>query len=143
MIRLATVEDIPAIAAMGAHFIETEYPGAIRFDAERLGTLTRSLIEGAGVVFVVEQDGALVGMMALTTYTHPMNGDPIATEIVWWIQPEARGGRAALQLFKAGETWARAQGATQFQMIAPSDKVGVFYERLGFAKIETHYQRAL
>ena len=141
--RVATVDDIPAIAAMGAHFIETEYPGAIRFDAERLGTLTRSLIDGAGVVFVVEQDGALVGMMALTTYTHPMNGDTIATEIVWWIQPEARGGRSALQLFKAGEAWAREQGATTFQMIAPSDQVGAFYERLGFTKIEVHYQRSL
>jgi len=91
----------------------------------------------------VEQDGALVGMMALTTYTHPMNGDTIATEIVWWIQPEARGGRSALQLFKAGEAWAREQGATTFQMIAPSDQVGAFYERLGFTKIEVHYQRSL
>jgi len=143
VIRLATVEDIPAIAAMGAHFIETEYPGAIRFDADRLATLTRSLIDGAGVVFVVEQAGALVGMMALTTYLHPMNGDTIATEIVWWMDPAARGGRAALQLFAAGEAWARAQGATTFQMIAPSEKVGAFYERLGFHKIEVHYQRSL
>ena len=141
--RVATVDDIPAIAAMGAHFIETEYPGAIRFDAERLATLTRSLIDGAGVVFVVEQAGALVGMMALTTYLHPMNGDTIATEIVWWMEPEARGGRAALKLFAAGEAWARDQGATKFQMIAPSDQVGAFYERLGFQKIEVHYQRSL
>lgn len=128
---------------MGARFIDTEYPGAIRFDPPALAALTRSLIDGGGAVFVVEKDGGLVGMMALTTYVHPMSGDTIATEIVWWMDPEARGGRAALKLFSAGEAWARSKGATKFQMIAPSDKVGAFYERLGFERIEVHYQRSL
>lgn len=142
-IRAATPNDLDAIVAMGERFIETEYPGAIRFDPERLVSLACSLMAGAGAVLIAEAADGLVGMMALTTYQHPMNGDTIATEIVWWMEPEARGGRAALQLFAAGEAWARTQGATKFQMIAPSDKVGRFYERIGFERIEVHYQRSL
>jgi len=143
VIREATRADIPAIVRMGARFIETEYPAAIRFNGDQLGALTTSLLQGGGVVFVAAVGETLVGMMALTTYVHPMSGERIATEMVWWMEPEARGGRAALRLFDAAEAWARGQGATTFQMIAPSDKVAAFYERLGFARIEVHYQRSL
>jgi len=141
-IRPAAEPDVPRIAEMGARFIDAEYPHAVRFDAAQLAATTRQLI-AHGLVLVAEAAAGVVGMLALTTYPHPLSGDLIATEVVWWMEPEARGGRAALKLFAAGEAWARAQGATQLQMIAPSDKVGAFYERLGFGKIETHYQRAL
>jgi RimJ/RimL family protein N-acetyltransferase len=141
-IRRAVVEDVPRIAEMGARFIDTEYPHALRFDAEQLAATTQRLM-AHGLVLVADAGDGVVGMLALTTYQHPLSGDRIATEIVWWVDPEVRGGRAALQLFAAGEAWARAEGATHLQMIAPSDKVGRFYERLGFAKLETHYQRAL
>lgn len=141
-LRRAEEADVPAIVAMGARFIDAEYPGAIRFSAEGIGTLARNLIAGGGVVLVAEAI-APVGMMALSTYLHPMSGERIATEIVWWMDPDARGGRAALKLFAAGEAWAREQGAVKLQMIAPSDKVGQFYERLGFERIEVHYQRSL
>lgn len=143
MIRTATREDVPRIVDMGARFIDTEYPGAVRFNPEMLAALTTALIDGAGTVLVVEAADELVGMMALQTYVHPMSGDLIATEIVWWMEPEARRGVTAIRLFIAGEQWAREQGATKLQMIAPSDKVGQFYERLGFERIEVHYQRSL
>lgn len=143
-VRPATPADVPAIVAMGATFIETEYPGAVRFNPAQLATLAEALMAGTGsVVFVVEADAALLGMMALQTYAHPMSGDTIATELVWWVNPAARGGRAALQLLDAADRWARQQGATMLQMIAPSDKVARFYARVGFDKIETHYQRRL
>lgn len=143
MIREATADDIPRIVEMGARFIDTEYPGAVRFNAQQIGAMATALMNGNGAVFVVETEGRVAGMMAMTTYEHCLSGDLIATEVVWWVEPESRGGRAAFHLFAEGEKWARAKGATKLQMIAPSDKVGKLYERLGFERIEVHYQRSL
>jgi len=142
-IRQATAEDVPAIVAMGERFIATEYPQAIRFNPQGIAALAQALIAGAGVVFLADDFSGTVGMMALTTYAQPMSQELVATEVVWWMEPEARGGRAAMKLLKAGEAWARAQGATRFQMIAPSEDVCRFYERVGFERIEVHYQRTL
>lgn len=144
-IRQATLEDVPAIVAMGLRFAADEYRDYLRPDPAALEQLARNVITGAtSIGFVAEDaDAALVGMIGLMTYQQPMAGALVATEIVWWMEPEARGARAAIHLLNKGETWAREQGATKFQMIAPTDHVGAFYERMGFKKLETHYQRSL
>lgn len=143
MIRRATHADIPRIVAMGATFIEDVYPAAITFNGEAIATLTANLIDGAGVVFVADCAGAVAGMIALVTVVQPMSGETIATELVWWMDPDARGGAEAIRLLSQAEAWAKSKGATRLQMIAPSDKVAAFYERLGFQRVEVAYMRAL
>lgn len=144
MIRQATHADIPRIVAMGERFIDDVYPAALTFNGEALSTLAAQLIDGAGVVFVAESgSGDVLGMMALIVVTQPMSGETVATELVWWIDPDARGGRAALALLATAEEWAKLQGAKRLQMIAPSDRVCRFYERLGFQRVEVAYMRTL
>ena len=141
--RHAVEADIPQIVAMGSRFIDSEYAGYLTFSPRTIADFAQRLITGAGVVFLAEAETRIVGMMAMTTYPHPFSGETIATEVVWWMEPEARGGSAALRLFAESEAWARSQGATKLQMIAPSDHVAQFYERIGFERIEVHYQKAL
>lgn len=144
MIREATAADVPAIVRMGLRFAETEYRGFLPATAHALTTLAQSVIDAPdAVVFVSEQGGAVAGMLAASSYLQPMTGEMIATEIAWWMDPEVRGSREALRLLAAAESWAKARGAAKFQMIAPSEHVGQFYERLGFERIEIHYQRSL
>lgn len=143
MIRHATHEDIPQIVRMGANFIDDVYPAAITFNADTLATLTAQLIDGTGAVFVSENDHDVDGMIALIIVRQPMSGELVATELVWWMNPEARGGRTAIRLLSQAEAWAKAQGATRLQMIAPNDKVCQFYEQLGFKRVEVAYMRAL
>jgi N-acetylglutamate synthase-like GNAT family acetyltransferase len=144
MIRDATTADIPAIVAMGLRFADTEYHAFLPANAECLATFAANLLaHDASAIFVAERDGALHGFLAVSSYVQPMSGELIGTEVAWWIDPEARGGRDALKLLAAAEAWARARGATRFQMIAPTDHVAAFYERLGFARVEMHYQRTL
>ena len=38
------------------------------------------------------------------------------------------------------EKWARQSGAARMQMIAPNERVGRFYRRLGYDHIESNYQ---
>lgn len=144
MIRRATHADIPRLVAMGERFIGDVYPAALTFNGDALAALSKQLIDGVGVVFVAEHaNGDVLGMIALIAVAHPMSGEMVATELVWWIDPEARGGRAALALLAEAEEWAKLQGATRLQMIAPNDKVCRFYERLGFEKVEVAYMRNL
>lgn len=144
MIRAATVDDVPALVRMGQHFADSEYRGFLPATPDALTALAHALLAGpTSVVFVAEIDGAVGGMLAASTYLQPMSGETIATEIAWWMDPAVRGSRAALRLLQTAEAWARDRGAAKFQMIAPTDHVGAFYERLGFTRIEIHYQKEL
>jgi len=142
MIRPATYVYVARIVEMGEKLIIDFYPLAMTFDGPSLEKLTKRLIDGAGAVFVVDIE-IVVGVIALVLVTQPMSGETIATELVWWVDPNARGGRAALELLAAAETWAKLNGATRLQMIAPSDKVCRFYEKLGFDRVEVAYMRTL
>lgn len=141
----ATEADVPTIVAKALDFnASTAYRALIVFEPARLAAVARQLIESdLGVVLLAERDGAVIGMLAAAIQVHPLSGETIATEIVWWMDAAARGGRAALQLLRQYEKWARAQGATVLQMVAPNTRTGGFYTRLGFAEVETLYQRRL
>lgn len=145
MIRPATVADIPRIVEMGRQFIaDTSYRGGIADNPDRLARTAARLIEGDdSALFVADTGAAVVGMIGVYTYTHPYSDELFATELFWWMDPEHRG--AGLRLLKHAEAWARWRGATALQVVAPrsNDRLGVLYERLGFTRVETHYQRDL
>jgi len=94
-----------------------------------------------GVILVSEKDGDVSGMIALLVYDHPFSGERTAFEVFWWVEPEARG--IGLRLLEHSKDWAREQGATAMQMVAPSAQIGKLYETLGFEWVEASYQREL
>lgn len=145
-IRTAHVGDLAVLVRMGLRFIATSsYRGTIPASAEQLGTLVAWLLDQGGIFVAVDDEGdEPIGMLAATVIVHPMSGELVASEVAWWIEPEFRGGSAGLRLLAAAEAWARAQGATRFQMIAPAgSSVGALYRRRGYAELETTWQRPL
>lgn len=145
LIREATAADVPAIVAMGLRFLASApYGGKLTPDPVVMAAFTTRLIDAPEAAwFVVERDGALIGMLALFLYAHPFSGQRVANELCWWMEPAHRGARVALRLLAQGEAWARAHGAELLQMIAPTDHVAHFYERTGFERTEVHYQRVI
>lgn len=140
MTRRACADDIARIVAMGQRFIEQIYPSDVIFNGEQIARLAQQMIESPdGDIFLAERAGAVVGMLAIHAYPHPMSGEQIATEVCWWVDPEYRG--IGMRLFRDAERWAKSHDAKVFQMIAPSPEVARFYERIGFKAIETTYQR--
>lgn len=146
-VRDAVLADLPAVIEMAQAFLRQtpygqhlpEQPDALAAFAERL------LLSPDGVILVAPAaDGGLVGMIALWVYAHPMSGERVASELVWWVNPDARGS-LGVRLVRRAEQWARAQGAAVLQMIAPqhAPRVGDVYRALGFDAIETSYQRRL
>lgn len=145
MIRLALHGDIPRAVDMGRRFIrETSYAGGIGDNPERLALTAARLIDGDdSALFVADERGEVAGMIGVYTYVHPYSDELFATELFWWMDPERRG--AGVRLLRAAEGWARDRGAKALQVVAPrsNDRLGGFYERLGFERVETCYQRTL
>jgi GNAT superfamily N-acetyltransferase len=144
-IRLASLADVDAIVAMGLHFqATTKYAMHLFATDSTLRMLATGLLTNPdAAIWVAEANGGLVGMLACALYIQPMSGALVGTEICWWMDPSARGGRTALRLIRTAEQWAKDKGATVFQMMAPTPKVGAFYEALKYEQIEVHYQRRI
>lgn len=141
-IREATTADVDALVAMGERFLGSVYARKIHANADALRALSVGLLASPdAVIYVAELAGAVVGMMGLMRYTHPMSGELTASEVMWWVDPERRG--SGVRLFRVGEAWATQSGVTVIQMIAPSPEVERFYERVGYEPVERTYQRRL
>lgn len=142
MIRHATLADVPRLVEMGRRFHAEAYQDTLAENPTQMAVMARRLItDEHGVIFVAETDGRLVGMIGMLVYAHHLSAEWTAGEVMWWIEPEARG--SGVRLLKAAEAWARDQGAQKIQMIAPNARVGTLYTRLGYVPIEVAYQKAV
>jgi RimJ/RimL family protein N-acetyltransferase len=141
MIRVACEADIPRLVEMGLRFRrESEYVDVLAENAEKMEELARQLAQN-GCLVVSERGGRIVGMLGYVIFPHFLSGELVAGEVFWWVEPEDRG--EGLKLLRAAEDRARSFGAKNFQMIAPNDRVGALYERLGYRRVETSFQRPL
>jgi GNAT superfamily N-acetyltransferase len=141
MIRIASLDDIPRMVEMGERFrSETSYRDHIAQNAEQMAKLGRDLI-AKGEILISEHDGRITGMLGYLLYDHFISGERIAGEVFWWVEPEARGD--GLRLMREAEKRAKAAGAKQFQFIAPTPQLERIYPRLGYAWVESTFQRSL
>ncbi len=142
MIRAATLEDVPRIVEMGQRFRELIYRDLLADNPVQMRAISERLISGDdSVILVVEKFDRVIGMIGMMLFDHFLSAERVAGEVAWWIEPEDRGD--GLRLLLAAETWARDNGAQKIQMIAPNERVGKLYRRLGYMPIETAYQKAL
>ena len=137
------MEDVPALVAMGQQFAQTEmYRDVLRENPDQITVVMTNLIDcEAGTILTLENETTLVGMMGILCTPHFLSAEMCASEIFWWVTPGHRGD--GVRLLRAAESWAKECGATKLQMVAPNERVGRFYDRMGFKRIETSYQKAL
>jgi N-acetylglutamate synthase-like GNAT family acetyltransferase len=140
VIREATLEDIPEVVQMVVDFADsTKSRQKFEVNPERVDSFVREVINNSdGHVLVLEENGNLVGMIGIFIYPHQYSGERVATEFAWWVTPEAR--ESGVKLLRKAESWAREKGAKSMIMVALTEKVGKFYERLGYHHIEDNYE---
>lgn len=139
MIREATPADLVGLVAMGREFLHTTaYAALIADNPAQMESLASSLIDAdRGVVLVADHGGELTGMIGIIVTAHHLSAEPVAMEAFWWASTPGDGVR----LLKASEAWARSHGAVAMQMVAPDERVGALYARMGYRLIEHGYMR--
>jgi hypothetical protein len=96
------------------------------------------------LALVATHAGVAHGVFMAAVTDHPFAPVKVATEVVWWIEPEYRG-TVASDMLAAYEAWAREQSASFVGMAAleAAPRAGVIYRRRGYVPAETHYIKAL
>src|SRR5947208_1796649 len=100
MIREAVTADLDAIVAMGQHFLaQTPYQTRIANNPTQMRALAVHLMTSSdGALFVAERHARLVGMIGVFVFAHPISAERIGSEVMWWMEPDARG--AGVRLLK-------------------------------------------
>ena len=144
MIRAATIEDVDRIVEMGVRFVaQTDYHQVFEPSPEKIASTVENLLKSDNAAIFVSGNGHGVnGMIIVVVFEHPWTGQTTASEMVWWVEPEARGV-TGIKLLRTAEKWAAESGATQMQMVAPNVGVGDIYMRMGYAPIEMSFYRRL
>lgn len=148
MIRVATLDDIDMIVALGAELHSESSYGCLPFNAEKVKCLMCGLIEGGyGVVFVAEKGGKIIGGIAGGVTEFWFCDELHGFDYSFFVHPEHRGGSAAFRLLLAFESWCKSMGATQMDIGITTgihvDKTTRFYEKMGFVKSGQLFGKAL
>lgn len=148
MIRPATEADIPAIVRMArAFYPSTHYMDWCDMDDETVSDLTHNLLTNHVMLVAESEEGELAGMVGLFVAPFLFNRNRLGGyEVVWWVSPEARGGRLAASLLGAIDAPCKALGADRIQMVhMPNSppQAAALYERLGYVHSETSYTKEI
>lgn len=146
-VRRAVSDDVPwlcdALRAFAAH-----YPAPIPLytDHAQAEALVRSLMAGHYIAVAHHAIRGPVGLVAGLCQPHPFNPAlRIATELFWWVNPDARGTSAGGRLFSAFEAWAVEQGADAIAMSleASTPLADDAMTRRGYVPVERQFLRPL
>lgn len=142
-VRLATPEDFHAILPMAEKFYNsTTFSKQLPFDVPSILEFYINMLQ-SGFVMVAEDEGNLVGMLGALVHPFHLNQNHlVATEGMWWVEPEYRGQRIAGDLMDAVERMAKTANCSLVVMAkldTSPDGLGTYYESRGYKPTETSY----
>ncbi|MFW2152815.1 N-acetyltransferase family protein [Acinetobacter gyllenbergii] len=115
-LRLATKDDVPVLIQIGKDFIKESPNFRERSYVEQsAGEHFSRLINGEGVIFVIENDGHICGGFVGGIGNDWINNQKIAFDYVLYVKPDYRSTKAAYMLVKAFIDWAQLKGADRIQ----------------------------
>lgn len=145
-IRLATKEDMDDILAMGVDmYNESPYATVKPPNLTSFRSYAEELIDNHYFLLALK-NGEVIGMAASYIAALPMNADILlASEVLFYVAPEARGSSAAMRLAMALEDAVKAgdevDAYTFSAMSSSPPVVDKLFRRLGYKPVETAYIR--
>jgi len=133
-VRLATLDDIPALLAMGEKFAEkAKLAEHVGYDPASMEDTFSRMIDAGEPVFISDK-----GAIGALTFPHPFNhAHRGAQELFWWSE-----GCDGLRLLNALMAYCEANcdslSMITLEAIEP-EKTGRLYQRYGFRALEHSY----
>lgn len=144
MIRLAMNDDVPEIVRLGSLSLKGgAYEALIADNPEQTTKLALQMIHGGGKILLSEESWKIVGLFGMLIVAHPFSGEVTASELIWFVEEEARNGGDGIKLLWEAEKIAREMGAKKMQVSAPNESIGAIYKRFGYHQIEVNYLKEL
>ena len=141
MIRQANKFDIPVLAEMLWHYHASGNLPDFEIESDETGLkILSTIIAGAGIALVSEQENEVTGM--LLAICAPFMWDHkklVMNEIAFWVEPEHRGGTAGYRLMKEYLRLCdemKESGRIQFCTMSQMEGQELNYARFGLKPIE-------
>jgi L-amino acid N-acyltransferase YncA len=137
ILRLATVDDLPAIVVLGRVMHEESSFAPMDYDVDRMKETIGDLMNKSQFVVVAEDtNGEVIGGMAGMVTQSWFGNDMVANDLALFIHPDHRGGMLAVRLIKSFVRWAKLAGAKQIRpgVISGNRTAEALYDRLGFTR---------
>jgi GNAT superfamily N-acetyltransferase len=120
----------------------------VQFDYDQFSNQYQKLIDtGYAKLWVAEVGGVVVGAIGGVQHPHMFNGQPSVMEAFWFVNKDHRNGLIAIRLLRSLERWAMELNAQNLIMAhlesLNPDRLGEFYEKQGYKRLETHYAKTL
>lgn len=136
-LRMATMDDLPAMAVLGREMHATSSYAPMDYDPERLKeTITDMMNKSQFVVVTEDTNGEVIGGMVGMVTQSWFGRDMVANDLALFVAGNARGGMAAIKMMKAFVHWAKLAGAKQIRpgVTTGHERAEQLFERLGFAR---------
>lgn len=146
-IRLAGEEDFPALFPLAkAFYATTDYSKLCPIDFESTRAHYINLVNG-GYILLAEHDGEAVGMLGCYVSPFYLNNKlKVATESMWYLSPEHRGGTLGKDLIVVAERMAALAGCKWVVMSTLSTSpiaAEKAYEAFGYHPAEKSFFKEL
>lgn len=136
-LRMATPDDLRALAVLGREMHSTTSFAPMDYDPERVKETATDLMNKSQFVVVAEDTNGEVigGMLGMVTQSW-FGNDMVANDLALFVTGDARGGMAAIKMMKAFVQWAKLAGAKQIRPGVTTGHVRAekLFEKLGFAR---------
>ena len=143
MIRKATRYDKKQLIDMLVEFNKEYLPDYTQFFKEEcVDKLLTSIIAGAGVAFIEENKGLIIGVISPCVYD---NGINLLSELAWYVKPEYRNTTLGYKLFKTYINESEElikQNRIKASIISKlHNSPNINYSRYGFKKLQESWVR--
>jgi GNAT superfamily N-acetyltransferase len=140
--KIATLEDVPALEKMAANFVNSS-PYADLTDVDTIRNLLVTIVSGdplKGIIVLSPDVGFIVGAATPFLFGKQM----LASEVAWWVEEEARGKGEGLKLLEAFEYWGKNVANCKLISMSSLDKVvEKYYKKNGYKLYERAYMKVL
>lgn len=136
-LRMATVDDLPAIVMLGRGMHQESSFAPMNYDMDRVkGTISDLINKSQFVVVAEDKNGKVIGGMVGMVTQSWFGRDMVANDLALFVASDARGGMAAIKMMKAFVHWAKLAGAKQIRpgVTTGHARAEKLFERLGFAR---------
>lgn len=144
-VKKISPDTLPEAAELGDKFwAEGSLPGSLKKDLF-VKNWTGLMDLGMGNVLGLYKDDKLVGALGFISVNDINDGELVASETFWFVEPESRGQGVKLLIKFIDE--AKQMGCKRMSMVhlmnSHADKLSDIYKRMGFTPLETHYIKEL